>query len=608
MKRYAAALVVLAALLPLPGAIAGATSPSGSDLAFYDPASGRWSLAGADPFFYGAPGDLPLLCDWNGDGVATVGVYRDARGYLLLKDGHSTGSADYEFYYGIPGDRPVCGDWDGDGIDTISIFRPSESKFYLRNSNTQGFGQLDFAFGFEDGIPFAGDWDGDGVDTVGLRDPKSGYVSIATGHRSGADPITGYFGSAGDAVVVGDWNGDGRDRIGVVDPDSGTLAVTETLANPTPAALYDLDAGRGVPLAAEFDGRGGTEGNHRSVTTEREPVQPAPAPEPAPPESNNLPHTDGALYLWDTVWAIAGKANEQGMREYVDRIAAARGSAGQQVTGVWFQVVNGNTPIGTPNGFGHSFGSFDAPSADYLGDIDFLLTLARARGLRVGIAVAWDGPTLHSVESGKLNTANAYDYGYTLASRWTRPGFPAGDTITAWVLGGDPTDDCCGGEHAAVWSEVARGLRDGEAANGHSPIPVLFHTAPGQQLNYIGAEWIDGHAPQTGHCFDAGEAETMLRQLQSDGRRTAPVWGNGEMRYENIDWSCNGRPITPGDVLADTRAMASLGFVENFVYGHDPRWNAARPGEVGLSASGVSPGLQAILDEPGLVRSRPPLP
>jgi hypothetical protein len=607
MKRYAAALVVLAALIPLPGAIAGLGSPSGSDLAFYDPASGRWDLAGVDSFFYGAPGDLPLLCDWNGDGIATVGVYRDARGYLLLKDGHSTGSADYEFYYGIPGDRPVCGDWDGDGIDTISIFRPSEGRFYLRNANTQGFGQLEFDFGFENGIPFAGDWDGDGVDTVGLRDPKSGYVSIARDHHSNENPVTGYFGSAGDAIVVGDWNGDGRDRIGVHDPDAATLAVSETLANPRPTAIYDVGS-RGLPLAAEFDGRGRVAQPHPSTTVEQAPVLPASETEPDPPEPTSPAQADGALYLWDTVWAIAGKADAQGMREYVERIAGARGSAGQQVTGFWFQVVNGNTPMGTPNGFGHSFGSFDAPSADYLGDIDYLLTLAHDHGLRVGIAVAWDGPTLHSVESGKLNAGNAYDYGYTLASRWTRPGFPAGDTITAWVLGGDPTEDCCGGEHAAVWSEVARGLRDGEGANRQPQIPVLFHTAPGQQLNYIGADWIDGHAPQTGHCFDAGRAEAMLRELQNDGRRNAPVWGNGEMRYENIDWTCNGRPITPGDVLADTRAMAGLGFIENFVYGHDPRWNASRPGDVGLSASGVSTGLQAILDEPGLIRSRPPLP
>lgn len=624
MKRYATALLILAALIPLPGAIAGSASQSGSDLAFYDPASGRWDLVGGAPFYYGAPGDLPLLCDWNGDGVATVGVYRDTRGYLLLHDGHSTGTADYEFYYGIPGDRPVCGDWDGDGVDTISIFRPSESKFYLRNTNTQGFGQVEFDFGFANGIPFAGDWDGDGVDTVGLRDPKNGFVNIARGHHSDGDPIAAYFGLSGDTLVVGDWDGDGQDRIGVHDPDSGTIAVSETFSNPKPTVIYDVGSAPGVLLSGEFDPAGGVAADLHSTPTEHQPtpvvddvprtapVDPPPHvpdadPVAPPPVEFAPPAADGALYLWDTVWAIAAKADEQAMRAYVQRISAARGSGGQQVTGFWFQVVNGNQDINTPNGFGHSFGSFDAPSTDYLADIDTLLTLAHDHGLMVGVTVAWDGPTQYSVDSGKLNAGNAYNYGYVLASRWTRPGFAARDTLGAWVLGGDATEDCCGGENGDVWSEVARGLRDGEAANGYREVPVVFHTAPGHQLDYVGADWLDGHAPQTGHCFDAGQATAALQGLQGNGQRTVPVWGNGEMRYENIDWECNGRAITPGDVLADTKAMASLGFMENFVYGHDTRWNASNPGDVGLSASGVSEGLQAILDEPGLIRSRPPL-
>ncbi len=320
------------------------------------------------------------------------------------------------------------------------------------------------------------------------------------------------------------------------------------------------------------------------------------------------PFVEGELFLWDTVWQIAAKADDGAMSEYVERLADARGSAGQSVTGFWFSVVNINQDLNTPNGFGHQFGSFDDPGADYLDDVARVIELAYGAGLRVGIVVAWDGPNQFSVEQGKLTVDNAYAYGVTLAGTWTRPDFEARRSVAAWIMGGDTTDDCCGGEHGAVWTEVVRGIRDAEAENGFAGAPVLFHTAPRQQLHYLGAEWLDGHAPQTGHCADAATASGWLTDLAEAEERAVPVWGNGEMRYENIQWECNGfEPITPDQVLADAQTMAELPFIENHVYGYDPRWNSGRPGEVGMSVDGVSPGLQLILDEPGLVATRPPL-
>jgi hypothetical protein len=52
----------------------------------------------------------------------------------------------------------LAGDWDGDGIDSIGIYR--NGLFYLRNSNTQGFADMVFALGNNGDVPIAGDWDG----------------------------------------------------------------------------------------------------------------------------------------------------------------------------------------------------------------------------------------------------------------------------------------------------------------------------------------------------------------------------------------------------------------------------------------------------------------
>ena len=153
-----------------------------------------------------------------------------------------------------------------------------------------------------------------------------------------------------------------------------------------------------------------------------------------------------------------------------------------------------------------------------------------------------------------------------------------------------------------MWAEVVRGIEDAQAANGFSGPTFLLHTAPGQHLNYVGAPWLDAHAPQTGHCADAGTASAWMQELANSG---AAIWGNGEMRYEGITWACNGNvPISAQQVRDDVVSMKNLGLMSNFVYGFDPRWNASTPGSVGMSASGVSEGLQLILNEPGLVRPR----
>lgn len=341
---------------------------------------------------------------------------------------------------------------------------------------------------------------------------------------------------------------------------------------------------------------------------------PKPATPPPPPAATTTtttttttvappPAVSGSgMALWDTAWQVAAKANDAGMQQYVNRLSAAKGSTGANVTGFLFSVVNINQDINTANGFGNSFGSFSEPNPAYLNNVETLIAKAAGRGLRVAIVVGWDGPEQYSVESGKLNADNAYQYGYTIASQWTRPDFGSRWAISAWVMGGDTTRDN-GGEHGAVWAEVVRGIEDAEAANGFGKATILHHTAPGQQMHYVGASWLDAHSPQTGHCADTNTAVDRINQLHNSGAR---IWGNAEMRYEDITWSCNGNnPISPDQVLADAIAMANLGYMDNFVYGHDDRWNSGWPGANGLDSGGaVSPGLQKILDHPGLIRSR----
>ena len=74
-------------------------------------------------FHYGTPGDHPVAGDWNGDGIDTIGVFRDGRWHRDIDgDGQWTNS-DVQENFGQKGDLPVVGDFNGDGIDELGVYR-----------------------------------------------------------------------------------------------------------------------------------------------------------------------------------------------------------------------------------------------------------------------------------------------------------------------------------------------------------------------------------------------------------------------------------------------------------------------------------------------------
>ncbi len=76
--------------------------------------------------------------DFDGDGVDTVGLYRESTGFVYFRDTNDTGAADAEFFFGDAGDQILAGDWDGDGDDTVAVYRPSTSTAYLNFENLPG--------------------------------------------------------------------------------------------------------------------------------------------------------------------------------------------------------------------------------------------------------------------------------------------------------------------------------------------------------------------------------------------------------------------------------------------------------------------------------------
>ena len=198
----------------------------------FDPASGVWSFPSQDGptsvFYYGIPGDTPLLGDWDCDGLDTVAMYRSSSGFVYLRNRNDFGVADEDFYYGIPDDVPIAGDWDGDGCDTLAIFRPGEGRVYV--SNTLGTRPADFSFlfGSRGDRPFAGDFDGDGDDSIGFI-TATGIIVHKNQLASGPNDFGTYYGHTTHRIVAGDWDGDGDDTLGAYQPD-GSVRLWNTWA------------------------------------------------------------------------------------------------------------------------------------------------------------------------------------------------------------------------------------------------------------------------------------------------------------------------------------------------------------------------------------------
>jgi hypothetical protein len=198
---------------------------------------------------YGLPGDYPVVGDWDGNGTATIGIYRS--GSFYLRNDNTIGFADIVFPFGAPGDQPVAGDWNGDGRDTIGVYRSSTGTFYLRNSNSAGNPQMSFMLGNPRDVGIAGDWDGDGTDTTGVFRPSNGALYLKNTNDTGFADIQINYGLPGDRPVIGDWNNDGTDTIGVYRNGTFYLRNTNTIG------FADLSLFLGIrgdmPIAGDWD-------------------------------------------------------------------------------------------------------------------------------------------------------------------------------------------------------------------------------------------------------------------------------------------------------------------------------------------------------------------
>jgi hypothetical protein len=112
--------------------------------------------------------DVPLVGDWNGDGVDTPGLARfggNTWTFYLTNDAGGKGLTDQIVTWAgtLGSDVPLVGDWNGDGKDSPGLARlAGTTRTYYLTNITNGKGVTDqyvtWASALADDTPFVGSW------------------------------------------------------------------------------------------------------------------------------------------------------------------------------------------------------------------------------------------------------------------------------------------------------------------------------------------------------------------------------------------------------------------------------------------------------------------
>jgi serine-aspartate repeat-containing protein C/D/E len=259
---------------------------------------GRQTLEDTQREMFGMPGAVPVVGDFNGDGVDNVGIYY--RGHWLL-DMNGNGRWDEEDLWVLLGDDqdlPVIGDWNGDGKGDVGIFGPAWAGDHralqvaaglpdLKNRTipvnkpknvppdvenaTCGLrllqatirGQIradviDHVFRYGGGahVPVSGDFTGDGITNIGVFKDGRWWLDTDGNGRWSEGDLEFIYGQAGDIPIVGDFNGDGLADVGVYRAGLWILDQNGNRVVDDQDHTFRFGTAQDIPVVGDFNGDG----------------------------------------------------------------------------------------------------------------------------------------------------------------------------------------------------------------------------------------------------------------------------------------------------------------------------------------------------------------
>jgi hypothetical protein len=226
--------------------------------------SGTWYLrntnttGGADitASFGGDPADLPVVGDWNGDGVDTIGVYRNTTGVFFLSNSNVSPSVAYSFVFGNPNDQPFAGKWAADMTgDGVGVYRDSNGILYQAKNLSTGFSDYFAVFGNPGDQPIAGDWNNNSYSSIGIyRSSNTTWYMTNNSTPSGItfSDVSFVWNIGTNRLVAGDWDADGITTVGHY-TTAGQFTLHSTLAAAGSDNIFSFGPGNAYrPVAGKW--------------------------------------------------------------------------------------------------------------------------------------------------------------------------------------------------------------------------------------------------------------------------------------------------------------------------------------------------------------------
>ena len=192
----------------------------------------------------------PFYRRYDSSPVANLAYWQPSTGVWSIAGGENGATQQW----GQAGDIPLTRDYDGDGFTDLLVYRPSESNWYLISSRTQRTQVTPWGMPFD--VPAPGDYDGDSeVDYAVYRPGSNEFIVHVDGCRRPADLTTYRFSSLPIGTpLVADFNRDGREDPILYLPQTNTFVVHSGFDDSL-LKVMTMDTG-GVPFVGNFDGMG----------------------------------------------------------------------------------------------------------------------------------------------------------------------------------------------------------------------------------------------------------------------------------------------------------------------------------------------------------------